>query len=226
MTLETSRELSSRIANTQTVQNIVEITTQVTYLSILLTVPFLFVLVGLGVALLSFRIAYSSRRAILRLGKIQDIRVDALRYKERELLVGILIVLTLCIWYIPVILVKQPAIFTIGLPLGLSLLSSSGAIASYLRSRRATRHYYEQLPIQEQTQEQEKRKRATLISMGGWLLVVLLALLIGQFDFALFPRTAAQWFSDATLTLLLLWPLLDIADYLWIRGLKSTKSKE
>lgn len=220
---EVSRELDLYTTRVQASQNVVELAILASALCILLTVPIIVILLGLCIALNWFRIAYQERvRATHISGKITS-HILELQSKERSLLAGILLLTGLCIWYMPVLLPHRTVFVAVELPLGLSLLCGVLAMLVYLGYHRITKMYYRHLLPDERASQVTQRQSATIASLGVWLFVVVLTLLIGQFDLTLFPHTLAQWSDDATLVLLILWPVIDVIDYLWNRRWKHAK---
>jgi len=217
---EMSRELGISTTKVQTSHNVVELAILASALCILLTVPFIVIIVGLCIALNWFRIAYQERIRASRISKDIASHILGLQSKERELLAGILLLAGLCVWYVPVLLPQHPVLIAVGLPSGVSLLCGVLALIVYLGYHRITKAYYRHLLPEERASQIQQQQNAAATSMGVWLFVVMVALFIGQFDLTFFPHTLAQWSDDASLVLLILWPITDITEYVWNRRWK------
>ena len=220
LTPEVSRELAIYTTKVQVSHDIVGLAVQASALCILLTVPFIVILLGLCIAFNWFRIAYQERIRASRISGGISSHMLGLQSKERELLAGILIMAGLCVWYLPVLLPHQILFIAIGLPLGVSSLCGVLALIVYVGYYRITSRYYRHLLPEERESQVRQQQNMAVTGLCVWLFVIMIALLIGQFDLALFPHTLAQWSDDTSLVLLILWPIVDITNYVWNRRWK------
>lgn len=84
--------------------------------------------------------------------------------------------------------------------------------------------YLSRLSGPERQRAAGRRLRALRDSAGLWLVIVIIALIVG-FSLRFPPRTLNQWADDSTLVILAIWPLLDAVDYVisarWRRRLSA-----
>ena len=96
----------------------------------------------------------------------------------------------------------------------------------YWKYRGSITAYLRYLSPRERVDEGKEHLRLVQISFGVWVTVVILALFIGQFDLVFPPHTAYQWSSGATLALLALWPVLELANYIVQGHLQTRKTAQ
>lgn len=197
---------------------------QVTGLLILLGVPFLVVGLSLCASVYEYLSANRFRTHVALIAGKESRQALALRYQEQELLSGIFLVASLCAWYLPVVLQVWP-VPTIGwLSTGLSVVGAGLALFVLMRFYFNRNNYYSQLNEQERNHEIKRRQNTDLTTLGAWLVVVILAFFIGGFSLSYPAHSFVQWNSDAVLALLILWPIIDLTDLLWLTLKKQTSS--
>ncbi len=186
---------------------------QLTAVAILLALPFALVGTSICLTLLCLSLAYRKRYRVAQLAGVTSKEALALYNREYEISGTLCLVLGICAWYFPVALNGQaPHLLTI-LSAGASLVAVALALLLYWRYRGSITAYLRYLSPKERVDESKQHLRMLQMSLGIWLGVVVLALFIGQFELVFPPHTAEQWSSDATLALLVIWPVLELVNY-------------
>jgi len=205
--------INTRLQQARSLHGNADFLVQLAGLCILLALPFAFVGAGLVLAILCVGLAYRHRQVIWRLtGKTRRENLLLLS-REYETVSGLLMIFGLCAWYAPVARPEHwPVILTVLLCL-ISLAIVLLALLACWKYRRTLTAYAERLLPGEREHEARTRRLQAQTRLVIWLLIVLLEILIGQPDLAFPPHTLDQWSGDASIALLLFWPVLELAIY-------------
>lgn len=192
---------------------------QVTVLLIFLAAPISTVLLGVGVAFVSWgRARLLATQIELRPGAGRpDDAQDA--YLEDGLLAGALTLAGLCVFYLFVAEQGWRLQLRPWQVLGAVALVEALAATVTLRWYRGIDRYLRLLTASEQQRAADRRIRMIRYSLLVWGVVLVIALLAG-FNLRFPPRTLSQWGDVSTVGVLIVWPLIDAADYLrtaWLR---------
>jgi hypothetical protein len=155
----------------------------------------------------------------------------ALRHQAYERLTWLLVLLGLCLWYLPV---SAPRVWASGAALdgvvaASALLVALGALCWELW-RRATDRYFRLLPPTQRPAVIRKRRDETLGYVGTVGLIVVLGLLFGGWSPAWPPHSATQWSDTASVALLILLTISMMVElwlaWRWRRALVDARESE
>lgn len=186
---------------------------QITVTLVFLGVPISAVALGLAVALFNYgRLRIFAAQLAVRPGRgfAEDMRQE---YQAQGLLAGALAIAGLCI---PYVLVAERGGHlplqtwqVVAVALVVEMLAAVAAFHWY----RGIGRYLSRLTGSDRRHAAGQRLRSARISIGVWGSVVVIGLVAG-FSLGFPPHTLNQWADDATLAVLVAWPLIDAVDYL------------
>ncbi len=195
----------------------------VTGLLLLFNAPILLYTLALGAALYSYiqaQFARSQVRLIAGHNSIQELEV---RYEEDYNLASIFLFSAIGITYLPV----APTHWPLGITqLVTEIVASIFLLLCLIESIRwyvARSRYYRLLAPTELRKRIGKKQRAIISSLTAWFVVVVLTLLIGdvRFPAPFLTTNLNDWWNNAVIVLLVLWPILEGIDYLYTISWKT-----
>ena len=225
---EKRQALKRQIRQAHEFHEVGELLLLLTYLGILLPVPF--ALIALGPVLVGIASGLAARA---RKRLIQHIGTDnkdmlTIQSKKRKLDAGAFLTLSMLVWYLPVIWGTAPLSLLL-LTGGVSLLLLALALWLLWQDQQQTALSLEKLSPHERLEEGKQRRMRLLTRLGIMLLLVLLELFTGPFVLIFPPHTLEQWSYDASLPLLLCWLAWEVTNgirnRLWRRN-PFAKEKE
>jgi signal transduction histidine kinase len=226
---EQRRMIDSPAKRVQTWHKGANLLLQLTCLCILLALPFAPVGAGLCFTFICLALAYDSRRQLARLTTETSKEILALRNREYEGAASLLIVFSICVWYLPVALPERSPLLMEILAGAISCVALVFGLLACWKYRSNMAAYLRLLSSKERADEDRRLLVQLRSSLILWLVIALLALFIGQFNLSFPPRNAEQWSSDAIVALLICWPLIELASSLrgrvWARVLVTFKVK-
>lgn len=218
---EKRQALKRQIQQTHQFQELGELLLQLTYLGILLPLPFAFITLGAVLVGITSGLAAWARKRLLQHIGTDNKDILTIQSKKRKLDGGALLTLSLLIWYLPVIWVTAPSPLLL-LTSGVSLLLLALALLLLWQDQQYTALSLEKLSPQERLEEGKQRRMRMLIHLGILSLIVLLELFTGPFVLTFPPHTLEQWSYDASQPLLLCWLAWEmtngIRNHLWRRN--------
>jgi len=183
---------------------------------ILFGVPLLPVALSVAAALIeSLRTAVIAAR-LSRLAGKNSVEARSLRHLEYDVSSGVLIFLAFCLWYLPVGLHGQwPADTVRTLTYGAVALCLLLSIIQSVRSYRAVGRWLALLPRWQRQAEIGQRVARTYSMLSLWFIIVVIALAVQNTWHLNMPAlTGVQWSDDVVLAVLVIWPLILVAEYL------------
>ncbi len=178
---------------------------QITCALILFSLPFWSVALALVTTAFTWAEGRRAQQEAQRLAGRASEPELALRHLALERLTWLLVLLALCLWYLPV---SAPHGWASGIGLGVVIVASLALLAlgalCWERWRRATRRYYRLVPLSRRPAVIRKRWDETLGMAGVVSLIIVLGLLFGGWSPAIPPHTATQWSDLASVALLAL----------------------
>ena len=188
---------------------------QLGFITLLLGLPIWVVaLAGAAAGYLSLLVR-RAQHTVARLAGRGSEDVLALGHRSREIVTWLLVLLTLCVWYLPV---SAPQVWASGTGLTTVTIGSAALLALGLLNwegwRRATARYYRALPPTRRRPAIQRRWDETLSTGAVIAFIIALGLILGGWSPAWPPRAATQWSdtaSVAALSLLIAFTALELA---------------
>jgi signal transduction histidine kinase len=208
-------ELASAVERGRRAHLEAEDVTKVAALLILLGAPIWVVVFSIPLALFTFfRIVEASTHVRLLSGTRNTAAREQI-YLVYDASASLLLLLALCLWYLPAGLGGRiPASTLAGIAFGSVLLSLVLAAVQLLRAYHTLGRWLPSLPSEQQRHQIRERIGYVINNFTIWLIVVVVVFATqSQFHLAAPALTSSEWSDDAALAILVLWPLLIGLDY-------------
>lgn len=189
--------------------------TKVAALLILLGTPIWLVAFAIPLALFTFfRTVEASTHVRLLVGGRSTQAREPL-YQVYDASAALLLLLALCLWYLPVGLGGRiPASTLAGIASGTVFLCLAVAAVQLLRAYDVLGRWLPSLPSEQQRHQLRERTGYVISNFTIWLIIVVVVFVTqSQLHLAAPALTSSEWSDDAALAILVLWPLVIGIDY-------------
>ncbi len=208
-------ELASEVERGRRAHLEAEDVTKVAALLILLGAPIWLVVLSIPLALLTFFRTVEASTHVRLLSGGTSIPAREQLYLVYDASATLLLLLALCLWYLPVGLAGRiPASTLVGIAFGSVLLCLVVAAVQLLRAYHTLGRWLPSLPSEQQRHQIRERTGYVISNFTIWLIIVVVVFATqSQFHLAAPALTSTEWSDDAALAILVLWPLLIGIDY-------------
>ena len=208
-------ELASAVERGRRAHIEAEDVTKVAALLILLGAPIWLVVLSIPLALFTFFRTVEASTHVRLLAGGTSIPAREQLYLVYDASATLLLLLALCLWYLPVGLGGRiPASTLAAIAFGSVLLCLVVAAVQLLRAYHTLGRWLPSLPSEQQRHQIRERTGYVINNFTIWLVIVVVVFATqSQFHLAAPALTSSEWSDDAALAILVLWPLLIGIEY-------------